>query len=256
MLDDAHFNGLVLVIAHFDFKRFVEPSRIEICAVIRAAALPGHVEGVAGIEADGFVLWGVADVVLAGELKLTIIVAPIETHASFWKGHAKMVLGAVFELLHDPNFGVGEDAIAFLLADALHWPILIILFDFKSIVDIDGLGLDPGGADHFYLLGFAIVESGGALEGVEMIFVESLLCHRWTKLASTYSKRHGTSPSHHRCPWRRNLVHIACHQLETGIAKGFAALIVEGYPADELEYVGFRRRKHVVTGFPVHAARH
>src|SRR5439155_13582680 len=56
MLDDAQFNRLALVIAHFDFKRFVEPSRIEICAVIRAAALPGHVEGVAGIEADGFVL--------------------------------------------------------------------------------------------------------------------------------------------------------------------------------------------------------
>jgi len=57
-----------------------------------------------------------------------------------------MILGAVFELLHDPNFGVGEDAIAFLLADALHWPTLIVSFDFKSIVDIDSLGPDPGGA--------------------------------------------------------------------------------------------------------------
>jgi hypothetical protein len=47
---------------------------------------------------------GVVDVVLAGELELIIIVAPIETRASFWKGHAKMILGAVFELLHDPNF--------------------------------------------------------------------------------------------------------------------------------------------------------
>src|SRR5258708_24264164 len=152
MLDDAHFDWLALVIAHFDFKRFVEPSRIKICTVIRAAALAGHVEGVAGIEANGFVLWGVVDVILAGELELTIIVAPIETHPSFWKGHAKMILGAVFKLLHDPNFGIGEDAIAFLLADGLHRPILIILFDFQSIVDIDGLGLDSGGADHFYLL--------------------------------------------------------------------------------------------------------
>src|SRR5260370_34175090 len=92
--------------------------------------------------------------------------------------------------------------------------------------------------------------------GLEKILVYSLLFHRWTKLASTYSKRHGTSPSHHRCPWLPNLVHIACHQLETGIAKCFAALIVEGYPADELEYVGFRRRNHVVTGLPVHATGH
>jgi hypothetical protein len=37
------------------------------------------------------------------------------------------------------------------------------LFDFKSIVDIDSLGLDPGGADHFHLLGFAVMESGGVL---------------------------------------------------------------------------------------------
>src|SRR5467141_4990869 len=96
MLDDAHFNRLALVIAHLDFKRFVEPPRIEICSVFRAAALPGHVEGIAGIEADGLVLWGVVDVVLAGELELTIIVTPIETHASFWKGHAEMILGAVF----------------------------------------------------------------------------------------------------------------------------------------------------------------
>src|ERR1700675_3967868 len=140
MLNDAHFNRVALVIAHFDFKRFVEPSRIKICTVIRAAALPGHVEGVAGIEADGLVLWGVVDVVLAGELELTVIVAPIETHASFWKRHAKMILGAVFELLHDPNFGVGEDAIAFLLADGLERPILIVLIDSKSVVDVDGLG--------------------------------------------------------------------------------------------------------------------
>src|SRR6266852_1884845 len=99
-----------------------------------------------------------------------------------------MSLGAVFLLLHDPNFGIGEDAIAFLLADALHWPTLIILFDFESIVDVDGLGLDPGGAHHFYLLGFAIVESGGMLEGVEMIFVERLFRDRWTKLWASHSK--------------------------------------------------------------------
>ena len=36
--------------------------------------------------------------------------------------------------------------------------------------------------------------------------------------------------------------------------KRFATLIVEGYPADEFEHVGFRRRDHVVTRIPVHAA--
>src|SRR5215813_11032600 len=195
MLDNAHFNRLALVIAHFDFKRFVEPSRIEICAVIRAATLPGHVEGVAGIEADGLVLWGVVDVILTGELELTIIVAPIETHASFWKGHAEMILGAVFELLHDPNFGIGENAIAILLANALHRPTLIILIDSESIVDIDGLGLDSGGANHFYLLGFVIVESGGVLEGVEMIFVEGFFCDWWNKLSTR--KRYGSRASHY-----------------------------------------------------------
>ncbi len=86
MLDNAHFNRLALVIAHLHFKRFVEPPRIEVCAVIRAAAFPGHVEGIASIEANGLVLGGMVNVVLAGELELTIIVAPIETHASFGRG--------------------------------------------------------------------------------------------------------------------------------------------------------------------------
>src|SRR6266850_1192962 len=257
MLDEAYFNRVAFVIAHLDFKRFVKPPRIEVCPVIRADAFPGHVEGVAGIEADGLVFGGVVDVILARELELTIIVAPIETHASFWKGHAEMILGAVFELLHDPNFGIGENAITFLLANALHRPALIILIDSESIVDIDGLGLDSGGPDHFYLLGFAIVESCEVLEGVEMIFIESLFCYRWTKLASTHSKPRGTQTSpHHHLPWRRSLVHIACHQLEARIAKGFATLIVEGHPADELEHIGFRRRNHVITCPPVHAAGH
>src|ERR1700675_2279705 len=174
MLNDAHFNRVALVIAHFDFKRFVEPSRIKICTVIRAAALPGHVEGVAGIEADGLVLWGVVDVVLAGELELTVIVAPIETHASFWKRHAKMILGTVFELLHDPNFGVGEDAIAVLLAKRLERPIVILLVDFDTILNIFGLRLNACSADHFPLLGFTIVKSGRVSEGIKMIFFKSL----------------------------------------------------------------------------------
>jgi len=70
-----------------------KPPRIEICAVFRAASLPDHVEGVAGIEADGLVLSVVINVVLAGEFELTIIVAPIESHAFFWKRHDKMIRG-------------------------------------------------------------------------------------------------------------------------------------------------------------------
>jgi polyisoprenoid-binding protein YceI len=37
----------------------------------------------------------------------------------------------------------------------------------QSIVDIESLGLNPASADHFHLLGFAIVESCGVLKGVE-----------------------------------------------------------------------------------------
>jgi hypothetical protein len=71
------------------------------------------------------------------------------------------------------------------------------LFDFKSIIDIDSLGLDPGGADHFHLLGFAVMERGGVLKSIEMIFVESLFCHRWTELTSTYSKLCPSRAAHH-----------------------------------------------------------
>ncbi|PYT53372.1 MAG: hypothetical protein DMG46_24660 [Acidobacteria bacterium] len=89
-----------------------------------------------------------------------------------------------------------------------------------------------------------------------MIFVEGLLRHWWTGLSNTNSSLYPSVEFQPVKPWRRNLVHIACHQLEPRIAKGFAALIIEGYPADELQHVGFRRRNHVITCLPVHAAGH
>jgi hypothetical protein len=61
MLDDAHFDRVGFVIAHLHFEGFVAPAGTEIAAVFRAIALSGEVEGVAGVEADGFVLRGVVN---------------------------------------------------------------------------------------------------------------------------------------------------------------------------------------------------
>src|SRR5258708_27847780 len=174
VLNDSYFDRFSLMVADLGFERFVKPSGIEICAVFGASALTGHIEGVAGMEANSFISWSVVDVVFAGEFELAIIVASIKTDASFGKRHSEMILRTVFEFLHDPNFGIGEDAVAFLLADALHRPILVILVELKAIVDINGFGLDAGGADHFHLFGFAVVESRGMFERIKMIFVEGL----------------------------------------------------------------------------------
>src|SRR5258708_35266907 len=137
VLNDTYFDRFALVVAGLDFERFVKPSGIKICAVFVASALTGHVEGIAGIEANSFIFWSVVDVVFAGEFELTIVIAAIETDTALWKRHAEMIVGTGFEFLHDPNFGIGDDAIAFLLADALHRPILVILVELKAIVDID-----------------------------------------------------------------------------------------------------------------------
>jgi hypothetical protein len=73
---------------------------------------------------------------------------------------------------------------------------------FKPIVDIDGLRLNACSADHFYLLGFTIEKSSGVLEGVEVIFVKSLLLHGRTKLARTASHSHDQPNSAEYCVTR------------------------------------------------------
>jgi hypothetical protein len=77
-----------------------------------------------------------------------------------------VVVGAVLELLHEPNFGIGKGAVAFLLANGLQWPILVVRIDFEPVVNVDGLGLDASGSDHLDLFGFTVVQGSGVLECV------------------------------------------------------------------------------------------
>ncbi len=51
-----------------------------------------------------------------------------------------------------------------------------------------------------------------------------------------------------------DFVDVAGHQFDVRVAKRFAALVVEGDPADEFEVISFGRSDDVVTGLPSHAA--
>src|SRR5690242_8351988 len=179
VLDNADFDGRGLVIANFDFKGLVNPPAVEVGTVFGARSLPRHVERVAGIKTNRFVFGRVVNVVLSGEFELAIIVAPVEANPPLRKRHAQMILGAVLELLHNPDFGIGEGSVAFLLADALRGPILIILVELEAVVHINRFRLDARCADHLDLLGFAVMQSRGVLERIQMIFVEGLFRHGW-----------------------------------------------------------------------------
>jgi len=92
------------------------------------------------------------------------------------------------------------------------------------------------------------------LEGVEMIFIESLFRHRRSKLSSSYSTDTPYNSPDDRCTWGRDFVHVTCHQLYACVPKVLAALIDQGYPSNKFQHIGFGRRNHVITSVPVHAS--
>src|ERR1700704_3816609 len=55
---------------------------------------------------------------------------------------------------------------------------------------------------------------------------------------------------------RLELVHISGHELDVSVGKGLARLVVERYPADDIEQVAADGRDDVVVGVPAHAAGH
>src|SRR3989475_13213147 len=87
MFHHAHIYRLLLVVAHLDFKRFVQIMLVDLQPVIGTAALACHVERVTGIHTDVLIARSVVYHVLTGKLNLPIIVVAVETHAPFWKGH-------------------------------------------------------------------------------------------------------------------------------------------------------------------------
>ena len=111
MFHHAHIYRLLLVVAHLDFKRFVQIMLVDLQPVIGTAALACHVERVTGIHTDVLIARSVVDHVLTGKLNLPIIVVAVETHAPFGKWHAQVIRFRVGELAHHPDFGVGFGAV-------------------------------------------------------------------------------------------------------------------------------------------------
>ena len=91
------------------------------------------------------------------------------------------------------------------------------------------------------------MQSGGPGKGIEMVFVEG----------SFRNSRNGpsqsdTSVDRHHVTYRSrlDLVHVSCHQLDPGILKAFATLVVHGDPTHQVDGVAFVGSNNVVIGFP------
>ena len=70
-------------------------------------AFADDVKGVAHIDAHRFVLGRVVDLVLANELKLSVLVALIEAQPPLGERDAKAVVFGILELAHHPHLGIG-----------------------------------------------------------------------------------------------------------------------------------------------------
>jgi len=83
MFDHADLDRLFLVVANFNLKGFGSRALADLHDVIGAPPFTGQIEGVAGVDAHGFVAGRVIDDVFAGEVDLAIVVAAVEAHPAF-----------------------------------------------------------------------------------------------------------------------------------------------------------------------------
>src|SRR2546427_13195345 len=107
MFHHAHIYRLLLVVAHLDFKRFVQIMLVDLQPVIGTAALACHVERVTGIHTDVLIARSVVDHVLTGKLNLPIIVVAVETHPPLWEWRAPGICLNVGGLWRSPGFWGG-----------------------------------------------------------------------------------------------------------------------------------------------------
>src|SRR2546425_12931522 len=104
MFHHAHIYRLLLVVAHLDFKRFVQIMLVDLQPVIGTAALACHVERVTGIHTDVLIARSVVDHVLTGKLNLPIIVVAVEKDTPFWEWHCQGICFRGVEIAQNPYF--------------------------------------------------------------------------------------------------------------------------------------------------------
>ena len=254
MLDHAHRNCFLLVVAHLDLETLVRPPiRILLLLhlVVGLLALARDIESVARIDADGFVLGRVVNLVLAGEFELPVLIAAVETHAALGQRHPQVVRFGVDELAHHPHVRIGIGAVLRHLA---HIVAILILIARHAIVNIEPFGCNSTPAQELHLLGLAVMQRGGKRQVVQMVVFERSLGH----LGFRHESADDEATLRGGRIWRRraHLVHIAGHQLDPRVIELLTALVIERHPADQIERVARLRRHHVVIGVPGHAAGH
>lgn len=246
---DLDFDGHLLVVAQLDFEGFIGPMVVVADIETHPFALAHKVEGAAGGDPDGFILGGVIDVVLADEFQLPVSVAPIEAQAAFGQRHAQMIGFRIYKFMPDPDLFIGLRAIVALLADHFGIPAAVLVWiDLGSVIDIDGLAGDAGGVDEFNLLGFTIAQGGFTIEGVKVVFIKGFFGDRRLRGHAAYAC--GKSVTSNKGTVRLDFIHIAGHELDFGVVEGFAAFIIHGHPADEINGIAFLGQHEIVIGFP------
>src|ERR1700722_14728089 len=223
---------------------------------VGALAFTYYVERVAGVDADGFIFRRVIDGILADEFETAVGIAAIETQFAFGQRDAEMVSAGIFEFLHYPDLGIRLRAVVGFVADLL-WIVVGVLIGLGAVVDVDSLAVNAGGADEFDLLGLLVTQGGGALEGVEMEFVERLFAD---------DRGHGGFVGGHfgggvnaaADAALLDFVDISGQQFDGRILESLAALVAHSDPAHHVEQVelgsGLVGDHQVVIRLPAHAA--
>src|SRR6202011_3849313 len=138
------------------------------------------------------------------------------------------------ELAHHPNLGIGFGAIRFVVANVIPAPAVVAVdVDLDAVVNIDLFRAHSRRANELYLLGFAVAQSSGAFESIEVVLVECLLGDGWNESPSNYNHL-ASHPAASTDPFRLNLVHVPGHELYTRVLERLACLVVHGDPTHDV----------------------
>src|SRR5438477_7339192 len=91
-----------------------------------------------------------------------------------------MIRLRVDELAHHPDFGIGLRAVGMIVTDVLPVPSAVSVgIDLRPFINIKLLRRDARCMDELHLLSLTITQRRTVLEGVEMVFIESLFGDVW-----------------------------------------------------------------------------
>ena len=216
---------------------------------VRLFAFADQIKRIAGGHAHGFVARRVINRVLADELQLPVAIAAIKAQFAGGQRDAKLVGLGVLELALDDDFFVVALAVALVVVQAVE------LKAFRAVININRGRIHFPGVNKFHLLRLVVVQRGRARDGIQMKLVEGFLGDRRRGIHGGHRHRHGliSKKSAAIHIHRLDFIRITGHELDAGVLKRLAAVVIHRNPADEVAVITFLRRDEIVAGAPVKA---